>query len=119
MYVMSRMRIQEDQIMYTRDSGLTSGRQHSDVLMRPGLRARTLSRCQAIVHVWRACCCSTLRRAVSVRGYATEAAATHAKNTRYIAVTSGTQPSRGCLPAANACWYRRGSRLRTTAHVSL
>ena len=39
MYVMSRMRIQEDQNMYTRDSGLTSGRQHSDVLMRPCLCA--------------------------------------------------------------------------------
>lgn len=34
---MSRIRIQDDQNMYTRDSGLTSGRQHSDVLMRPCL----------------------------------------------------------------------------------
>ena len=57
MYVMSRMRIQDDQNMYTRDSGLTSGRQHSDVLMRPCLCARTLGRFQAIVHIWRACCC--------------------------------------------------------------
>ena len=40
-YVMSRMRIQEDQTMYRRDSGLTSGRQQMDVLMRPCLRKRT------------------------------------------------------------------------------
>ena len=48
MYVMSRMRIQEDQNMYTRDSGLTSGRQHSDMLMRPCLCERTLNRSQQL-----------------------------------------------------------------------
>ena len=58
---MSRMRIQEDQTMYRRDSGLTSGRQHTDVLMRPCLRARTPGGLQATVQTWHVCgCCAEL-----------------------------------------------------------
>ena len=47
MYVMSKISIQEDQIMYTRESGLTSGRQQMDELMRPCLpESQGLSACR-------------------------------------------------------------------------